>query len=111
MFSVNPPTPERIGIAIEATDPQAALSAFDNDPTTSYKSNQSLTFDRSDKVNSSVLLLSDLGNDVTLKQFDAGGKLLESRPITSNFTRVTFNPDAAKVALNGTCTVYEIIAH
>ena len=111
VFSVNPPTPERIGIAIEATDPQAALSAFDNDPTTSYKSTQSLTFDRSDKVNSSVLLLSDLGNDVTLKQFDAGGKLLESRPITSNFTRVTFNPDAAKVALNGTCTVYEIIAH
>lgn len=109
VFSVNPPTPERIGIAIEAPDAHAALSAFDNDPTTTYKSTQGLTFDRPANANGCLLLLSDLGNDVTLKQYDASGKLIESRPITSNFTRVTFHPSATRITLTGNCTVFEII--
>ena len=109
MFNVNPPTPERIGIAIKATDPQAALSAFDSNPTTVYNLESELTFDRLPSAKGCVMLLSNVGSGVTVSQYDAKGKLIEEQPVTADFTRITFAPKTATIRLAGPCTIHEII--
>lgn len=109
IFQVNPMTPERLGFDIKATDMTNALRAFDDDPTTTFISPDNLTFGRPTGTNGCTLMLNSLGKGVKFVQYDAAGRVIESRNITSPFTRISFSPQASRLSLDGPAEIHEII--
>lgn len=108
-FRVNPPSHERLGLNVESPDMIGSLLAFDGNPATVFASEGTLSFDRPAAANSATLLLGHRGEGVTFKQLDAKGNVVESRPLDSDLVRVTFAPEAARIAISGPVSIFEII--
>lgn len=108
-FCVNPPSHERLKLNISAPDMIGSLLAFDNDPATAFATAGTLSFDRPAEANSATLLLGNRAAGLKLSQLDAKGNVIESRPLDADLVRVTFNPAATRMAIDGSATIYEII--
>ena len=108
-FNVNPPSAKRIGLNVTAVDPIGSLLAFDSNPATFYRIyNGDVAFDRKDNAQSMTLLC---GTDtkLTVKQFDAKGKEIASSKVTTPYASVALLPNAKRMVVMGTGTLYELI--
>lgn len=108
-FNVNPPSAKRIGLNVTAVDPIGSLLAFDSNPATFYRIyNGDVAFDRKDNAQSMTLLC---GTDtkLTVKQFDAKGKEIASSKVTTPYASVALLPNAKRIVVMGTGTLYELI--
>lgn len=108
-FKVNAPSLANLGFSLTASDSQAALAAFDRNPTTAFRSTDAIKFSRAAGVKAYTFLL---GNDTKAEfvEYDKKGNVLATTPINSAFAKVTLNDKTTSVAVNGTATVYEIIS-
>jgi hypothetical protein len=98
-----------LGFSLTASDSQAALAAFDRNPTTAFRSTDAIKFSRAAGVKAYTFLL---GNDTKAEfvEYDKKGNVLATTPIDSAFAKVTLNDKTTSVAVNGTATVYEVIS-
>lgn len=121
-FSVNTPTQESVGLDISADNADAALAAFDLNPTTIYSNNGTFTFNRPTNAQSLVILANAPGKNVTLTQTATVEKKLKkgktekqetvtsTQPLTSGYTTVNLQPETQKITIEGPIEIYEIIA-
>jgi hyaluronoglucosaminidase len=107
-FKVNTPTLNNLGFVLTGADAEAALAAFDRNPTTAYKATADIKFERAAGVNAYTFLF---GNDINaqLVEYDKKGKVVATTPLTDAFAKVALNDKTVSVALTGSATVYEII--
>ncbi|MDE6048486.1 MAG: beta-N-acetylglucosaminidase domain-containing protein [Paramuribaculum sp.] len=108
-FRVNPANENNIGIKITSDNNALALLAFDNNPSTAYSNAGALKFSRKEEANSAVFLLDTLTGDVTLKQLNDQGAVIESRKIDTPFTNITFAPETRNLVIEGPARIFEII--
>lgn len=107
-FEVNPAKPGNLGFQIQASDPQAAVDAFDKDVQSFYRCEGTLSFGLAEGSRSLTLLTGD-GSGFTVKQFDKDGNEILSSTRSGAFTSVELAPETAGVAIDGTADIYEII--
>lgn len=108
-FSVNPPSAERIGLNIVATDATGTLSAFDSNPTTIFTSTGNLEFDRKAGTESLIILSADSAVDFTLVQLDAKGNTITETVINTPFIKISPAADTVRFALKGSGKIAEIL--
>lgn len=108
-FRVNPVTAENVGIAIKSPNMEGALLAFDNNPETVFANDGALSFERKKEANAAILLLDTPKGEITVKQLDGQGNLLESRNIKNAYTSLSFVPEAAEIVVEGPARIFEII--
>lgn len=108
LFAVNPLHPRQLGFAIEAADPQQALRAFDNNPSTAYSCNGELTFEV--KAPSYVLLLDKVSEPLKCIVEDAQGNPLSEQTITTPYFRLETGEQAARIRLTGRAEIFEVVA-
>lgn len=108
-FSINPMTVDRLGFTLEATDPEAALLAFDGNPISTAVLNGEWTIP-AEALAGGFILLSNPQAPIVVTQLDSKGKVVATEEITNPWATVTLAPSAAKVALksNG-ATIHEVI--
>jgi hyaluronoglucosaminidase len=108
-FKVNSPSLDNLGFKLESSDAQGALAAFDRNPTTAFRTTDTVKFDRAAGVKAYTFLL---GNDskAELVEYDKKGKVVATTPIATAFAKVSLSDKTVSVALNGTATVYEVIS-
>lgn len=109
-FDVNPLRLDNIGFAIEATDAQKALYAFDKRLATTYANQGTLTFEVVPGTKSYTLLMNQPATGVTLKQLDKDGKALAETSLDAPFARIDVAEGAVKMQLDGNVEIFEIIA-
>lgn len=107
-FEVNPAKPGNLGFQIQASDPQAAVDAFDKDVQSFYRCEGTLSFGLAEGSRSLTLLTGD-GSGFTVKQLDKDGNEILSSTRSGAFTSVELAPETAGVAIDGTADIYEII--
>lgn len=110
-FEVNPVRLEKMKIRIEADDLGKALYAFDKHPGTSYVNSGVLSFTLPNQASGCTMLmkLNPSGSPVKLRQLASDGKLLSETTIETPFVKVDFVKETAKVQLEGTMDLFEII--
>lgn len=110
-FEINPLKAERLGFRIEAADADKALFAFDGNPLTSYNNNDRFSFEVAKNIKNYTLLLklNEENTPVTLRQFNAKGKLLCEDTLTTPLFNMTVAKGTAKVEISGKAEVFEII--
>lgn len=109
VFNVNPVTAANVGTRIDAENVDAALLAFDGNPSTPYMNGNKLTFGRKADANEVILLLDNPSAEVVLTQFDEKGAKIDSKSIKDAYTLVTFAPETKTVAIEGPAKIFEII--
>lgn len=108
-FHVNHLTAERLANGLEALDKEAALKAFDNNPTTAYKSSGNLSFNRTQGADKLIMLLGNLMGRVTVTQFDAKGQEVGQVEVATPFAEVELSPKATRVQVKGHADIYELV--
>lgn len=107
-FNVNPPSANRIGLNVTAADPVDALKALDSNPSSSYRLNGEMAFDRKEGSNT-LTMLGGTDSNVTVKQFNAKGQEIASSKFSTPYATVQLLPDTKRVSIDGTATIYEAI--
>lgn len=108
-FSINPMTLERLGFTLEATDPEAALLAFDGNPISTAVLNEEWIIP-AEALGHGFILLSNPSAAIVVTQLDSKGKVVATEEISRPWATVTLVPNATKVALKSTgATIHEII--
>lgn len=107
-FNVNPPSANRIGLNVTAADPIDALKALDSNPSSSYRLNGEMAFDRKEGSNT-LTMLGSTDSNVTIKQFNAKGQEIASAKFSTPYATVQLLPDTKRVSIDGTATIYEAI--
>ena len=109
-FEGNPTTPERLSFPVEATNLQAAMYGFDENPCTSFTNEGILTMGIEKDVKSYTLLLKlTPGSSLVCRQLNAKGKVLATTTIDSSFCKVELVKKAAKLQIEGSAEIFEII--
>lgn len=110
-FEINPIKIEKLNFHVEAKDLGKALYAFDKHPGTSYTNSGLLSFTLPDKVSACSLLMKRNASNapVKLRQLSSDGKLLTETTLDSDFMKVNFVKGAAKVEMEGSVELFEII--
>ncbi len=108
-FRVNPPSQERIGLAIEADDLQGALQAFDGDPSTTYVLNGTASMNRPEGAQRLVVLCDNISQPIVVKQLDAQGQDVAEERISTPYATIDLAPGATRLQLTGSARIYEII--
>lgn len=111
IFEVNPPSPERIGLNVTATDTQAALRAFDSNPASTYSNSGVLTFSPKQGSTEMLMLMADVKTAVIVTQIDKAGHVLTSTAVTSPYSRIRIMPQTVKITIDGPVTIHELILH
>lgn len=111
-FEINPARVENIGFRLEADSAQQALYAFDKSLGTSYQNQGILTFEVLPETKGYTVLLNQVSSkdNVKLKQFKADGTLASETTIDSPFFKIELADGVAKVRIEGTVEIFEIIA-
>lgn len=107
-FKVNEPTPERLGITFGQDYGKAALNAFDQNPSTTYKTTGKFEFARASQVKGYKMLL-QLTEPIYFNQYNTDGKLVKTTAITQHFATVDLLPETAKISIDGPATIFELI--
>lgn len=109
-FEVNPTTPDRLSFTVEAKDMQAAMYGFDENPCTSFTNEGTLTFGVEKGVTGYTFLLKVApGSSVVCRQLNAKGKVLATTSIDQSFCKIELVKKAAKVQLDCSAEIFEII--
>lgn len=110
-FDVNPVRIDNLGFKLEMEQPQQAVYAFDQNPGTSCRVNQSLSFEVPQGVKGYTLLMGELSAPLTFKQFGKKGELVSETSISSSFFKTELaNDEVSKVTIEGDAEIFEIIA-
>lgn len=107
-FNVNPPSANRIGLNVTAADSIDALKALDSNPSSSYRLNGEMAFDRKEGSNT-LTMLGGTDSNVAIKQFNAKGQEIASSKFSTPYATVQLLPDTKRVSIDGTATIYEAI--
>ena len=107
-FNVNPPSANRIGLNVTAADPIDALKALDSNPSSSYRLNGEMAFDRKEGSNT-LTMLGGTDSNVTVKQFNSKGQEIASSKFSTPYATVQLLPDTKRVSIDGAATIYEAI--
>ncbi|MCM1483657.1 MAG: beta-N-acetylglucosaminidase domain-containing protein [Muribaculaceae bacterium] len=108
-FNVNTPTQESLGLNLEGKDTNAAMAAFDRNPSTPYNHTGDISFDRRPDAKAIILLTGRGGSPLTITQYDKKGKVLGTNTVSGPFATVNFDEKATRCTLNGVATIYEIV--
>ena len=110
-FRVNPLTPETLGFALNAANKQQAMKAFDNNPSTSYLSEGTMTFDVKNDAQSYILLMNTPTSPVRCTLKDAKGNIVAEHQISKAYAEIKVaDTKAVQMQIEGTTEVFEIIA-
>ena len=110
-FDVNPVRIDNLGFKLEMEQPQQAVYAFDQNPGTSCRVTQSLSFEVPQGVKGYTLLMGELSAPLTFKQFGKKGELVSETSISSSFFKTELaNDEVSKVTIEGDAEIFEIIA-
>lgn len=111
-FDINPARVENIGFRLEADSAQQALYAFDKSLGTSFQNQGILAFEVLPETKGYTVLLNQISSkdNVKLKQFKADGTLASETTIDSPFFKIELADGVAKVRIEGTVEIFEIIA-
>ena len=110
-FDVNPLRLDNIGFAIEAADAQKALYAFDKRLATTYTNEGTLSFEVVPGTKSYTLLMGQpTANGVSVTMLDKNGQKVGGAILSTPFEQLEVPKNAAKIQLNGTVEIFEIIA-
>lgn len=107
-FDVNPVRPSDLGFPVFSADTDAAAKAFDKNIQSFYASDGSLSFSPVDGT-VSVTILTSGDSDLVVKQLAEDGSELGSSTCGQAYSTVSLVPGAAKLTLEGTADIYEII--
>ena len=111
-FEVNPLHVENLGFKLESENPQQVVYAFDQNPATSYKVSDTLTFEVPQGTKAYTLLMDELSAPLKVKQFDKKGELVSETSISSPFFKLELTNDkVTKVTLEGKAEIFEVIAN
>lgn len=108
-FSVNPPKADRIGLNITSIDPEAALLAFDSNPTSVFNTVGDLGFDRRPEAKRLVILLAGKSSPLKVVQYDLKGREVAAATVSSAYSTVEINPETARFVVSGNAPVCEIV--
>ena len=108
-FDVNPLRLDNIGFVIDSTDPET-LYAFDKRLATTYANQGTLSFEVAPGAKGYTLLMGQPAAGTTLKQLDKDGQVIAETTLDAPFAQIEVAEGAAKVQLDGTVEIYEIIA-
>ena len=112
-FSVNPVRPDSLGFDMQALDRDRAVYAFDNNPYTYYTLDGDLSFGiiREDSIGADVekVLLLRPRSEVTVTQYAADGSVAGRLSTEEPYCRLTLNPDAVRVRIEGDTDIFEIL--
>ena len=108
-FDVNPLRLDNIGFAIDSADPET-LYAFDKRLATTYTNQGTLSFEVVPGAKGYTLLMGQPAAGTTLKQLDKDGQVIAETTLDAPFAQIEVAEGAAKVQLDGTVEIYEIIA-
>ncbi|MCD7816991.1 MAG: beta-N-acetylglucosaminidase, partial [Bacteroides sp.] len=110
-FDVNPVRIDNLGFKLEMEQPQQAVYAFDQNPGTSCRVTQNLSFEVPQGVKGYTLLMGKLPVPLKFKQFDKKGSLVSETSVSSPFFKVELtNDEVSKVSIEGNAEIFEIIA-
>ncbi|PXV69156.1 hyaluronoglucosaminidase [Dysgonomonas alginatilytica] len=112
-FEVNPMRAEHLGFKVETDNLNAALYAFDNNPSTSFLNKGILAFEVPKNVTGYTMLLRLPSNDagsVKLRQVAKNGTLISETTINTPFLNVNLEKDVAKIEIEGNVEIFEIIS-
>ena len=110
-FDVNPVRIDNLGFKLEMEQPQQGVYAFDQNPGTSCRVTQSLSFEVPQGVKGYTLLMGELSAPLTFKQFGKKGELVSETSISSSFFKTELaNDEVSKVTIEGDAEIFEIIA-
>lgn len=93
---------------VTAADSIDALKALDSNPSSSYRLNGEMAFDRKEGSNT-ITMLGGTDSNVTVKQFNAKGQEIASSKFSTPYATVQLLPDTKRVSIDGTATIYEAI--
>ena len=89
---------------------QAAMYGFDENPCTSFTNEGTLTFGVEKGVTGYTFLQKVApGSSVVCRQLNAKGKVLATTSIDQSFCKIELVKKAAKVQLDGSAEIFEII--
>lgn len=109
-FAVNEPSEENLGISVNADNAEAAMLAFDLNPTTGYNNSGALSFGRPSEANKLIMLSGTPQGDVVVRQTDASGKELSCNKVLSGYSTVNLLPETQAISIEGPIEIYEILS-
>ena len=109
-FVVNPLRLENLGFGLDADNPSEALFAFDRQLNTAYSAKGTLGFEVPQGTKSYTLLMNQLASPLKITQLDADGKVLSETTANAPYFHFDVNEGAAKVQIEGSAEIFEIIA-
>lgn len=110
-FEINPVTPASLSFSVASDDLAAAMSAFDDNPVTSFRNKGRLAFSvpKGTRCYTLLLDLRTAPQPVTLTQRDAKGRTLSTATVDSSFFQIAIDSRTAEVSLDGEVEVFEVI--
>lgn len=108
-FRVNPASLRRIGLNIEAADPEASILAFDANPVTGYNLAGTLGFDRKPEAKTLTVLTAPGQENITVKQLDKNGNAVAQTAMHGTYGRIVLDPQTTRIAIEGSGRIQEII--
>lgn len=111
LFEVNPVRQQYLGFKVDAgSQTEAALRAFDEQPTTAFHLSGRLSFDIKPGVSQYALLMRLPANGgVKVSQFDKRGKCIHTEQVTANFYPFTPASRTTRVVVEGDAEIYEVV--
>ena len=107
-FEVNPVRPDNLGFAIESSETDKAVNAFDKNLQSCFKFRGTLSFGVPENTDR-VTILTGRDGRYTVSQFSADGTELASETVIDPFSKMEIVPEAEKVTIKGKADIYEII--
>ena len=107
-FEVNPVRPDNLGFAIESSETDKAVNAFDKNLQSCFKFRGTLSFGVPENTDR-VTILTGRDGRYTVSQFSADGTELASETVIDPFSKIEIVPEAEKVTIKGKADIYEII--
>lgn len=110
-FDVNPLSPERLAVNLQANDMKAAIKGFDNNPLTNFRLTTAhpVTFDRQQGASQLVILADDLFGPITVSQFDAKGRQVADIQLSTPYSTVALAPKAERLEVKGNAVIFELV--
>lgn len=109
-FSVDPVTPENLGLNLKAAQPMAAIAAFDENPATAGTLAGDVEIDRVKNADKLTLLASAPGN-IRVEQLDKNGKVVASAASDKAFITLALQPSATRLRIAAEKPLNEVIQH
>lgn len=110
-FDVNPLRAENLGFSLEVSgNAQGTLSMFDQNASTAYKCDGTVTFGVPSGTAAYTVLTGEISSPLTCKEYDAKGKEIGSCSIDEPYSRIKLaGKGVSKVSIEGKVEIYEII--